>query len=238
MAMDGVEAMSPPNHPLIGATVFIRNYNHIVDVSFLGFNWASLPDGATVVDVGGGSGTIASKIAGAHPKLRFVVQDLPSIVEKGKMVKACKFADGVVLIILLATRRSGARRAVEISGYAQCCILEAIHPVLLLPAAHDFFEPNPVKNPDVFMMKRITHDWSDANVKKILQHLRDAAGTNTRLVSADRIVPYSCPIPEGHVATQISGIIKPSFPPPVTVAFSDNLAYKASVLVRCRIPIK
>jgi 6-hydroxytryprostatin B O-methyltransferase len=43
-----------------------------------GFSWASLPDGATVVDVGGGGGHCSIAIAAANPGLRFIVQDLKS----------------------------------------------------------------------------------------------------------------------------------------------------------------
>lgn len=168
----------------------------VLQVSSSGFNWASLPDGATVVDVGGGIGSIAAKIAGAHPKLRFVVQDRPSVVEEGK--KRCE---------------------------------DLVREGRLTFQAHDFFEPNPVKNPDIFMMKRITHDWSDAYATKILQQLRDAAGAHTRLVSIDRIVPYTCPIPEDNAIMHVPGIIKPNFPPPVTIAFADNASFKASVLM-------
>ncbi|KNG49342.1 fusarubin cluster-methyltransferase [Stemphylium lycopersici] len=42
------------------------------------FDWESLKEGATVVDVGGGSGATAVTLATAHPKLRVVIQDLPA----------------------------------------------------------------------------------------------------------------------------------------------------------------
>lgn len=75
------------------------------------------------------------------------------------------------------------------------------------------------------------HDWSDSNVKKILRQLRDAAGDKTRLVVMDRIVPYTCPVPEGHAIAKVPGVIQPHFPPPVTIASADNPSFKASVLV-------
>ena len=81
-------------------------------------------------------------------------------------------------------------------------------------------------------MKRIIHDWSDAFVTKILRQLRGAAGKNTRLLAIDRIIPYTCPIPENDPSMQVPGIIKSNFPPPVTIAFSDNASFKSSVLVR------
>ncbi|KLO09769.1 O-methyltransferase, partial [Schizopora paradoxa] len=171
----------------------------------IGHQWGGLPKNAKVVDVGGGVGTVACQLAEAFPHLDFVVQDLPAVIEDGKKVNS---------LTHLQTPRSA--------------MDQVSHPFF---TAHDFFTPNPIKKPDVFLLKYITHDWSDTYVKKILRHLRDAAGPKTRLVVMDRIVPYTCPVPEGHVLEQISGVIQPQYPPPVTIAFSDNLSFKASVLM-------
>ncbi|KAJ7309358.1 S-adenosyl-L-methionine-dependent methyltransferase [Mycena albidolilacea] len=43
------------------------------------FPWTSLPDGAVVVDVGGGIGSAALCLAQKHPHLRVIVQDLPEV---------------------------------------------------------------------------------------------------------------------------------------------------------------
>jgi len=56
----------------------------------------------------------------------------------------------------------------------------------------DFFQPQPVKAPDVFFIKFIVHDWPDHSALTILRHLRDAAGPKTRLFSMDKIIPYTC----------------------------------------------
>ncbi|RMZ67708.1 fusarubin cluster-methyltransferase [Pyrenophora seminiperda CCB06] len=48
------------------------------------FDWASLRQGATVVDVGGGSGATAATLATAHPKLRVVIQDLPAPISNAR----------------------------------------------------------------------------------------------------------------------------------------------------------
>lgn len=45
-----------------------------------GYAWANLPQGSTVVDVGGGVGAQSLTLATHHPHLRFIVQDLPSVV--------------------------------------------------------------------------------------------------------------------------------------------------------------
>jgi len=43
-----------------------------------GFDWQSLPDGSTVVDIGGSTGHCSMALATANPGLRFIVQDLRS----------------------------------------------------------------------------------------------------------------------------------------------------------------
>ncbi|KAI1845066.1 hypothetical protein JX266_008859 [Neoarthrinium moseri] len=41
-----------------------------------GFDWASLPEGSMVADIGGGGGHVSVALAKAHTKLNFIVQDL------------------------------------------------------------------------------------------------------------------------------------------------------------------
>ncbi|GAA6057243.1 hypothetical protein JCM3770_003819 [Rhodotorula araucariae] len=48
--------------------------------------------------------------------------------------------------------------------------------------AHDFFTPQPVANADVFVLRFIIHDWSDAPATTILSHLAAAASPLTKLV--------------------------------------------------------
>ena len=43
------------------------------------FPWDTLPQSSLVVDVGGGIGGVAVKIAAAHPHLHLVVQDRPQV---------------------------------------------------------------------------------------------------------------------------------------------------------------
>ncbi|KAG6860183.1 hypothetical protein C0995_014728 [Termitomyces sp. Mi166 len=47
------------------------------------FNWSALPEDALVVDIGGGIGTSARTVLNAYPKLKFVIQDLPRVVNDG-----------------------------------------------------------------------------------------------------------------------------------------------------------
>jgi len=48
---------------------------------FIGFPWKDLPEGSTIVDVGGGKGQVSKAIAEAVPHLKFVVQDRPEVID-------------------------------------------------------------------------------------------------------------------------------------------------------------
>ena len=54
---------------------------------------------------------------------------------------------------------------------------------------HDFFNPNPVQNPDVFLLRFILHDWPDQDVVKILQQLIPSVGPKTRMLISDIVTP-------------------------------------------------
>ncbi|KAF1980465.1 putative O-methyltransferase [Bimuria novae-zelandiae CBS 107.79] len=45
------------------------------------FDWAGLPPGATVVDVGGAQGHVSVHLARRFPNLNFIVRDLPEVIE-------------------------------------------------------------------------------------------------------------------------------------------------------------
>ena len=45
-----------------------------------GFAWDSIPDGGTVIDIGGSTGDAAFALASAYPSLHFIVQELPEVV--------------------------------------------------------------------------------------------------------------------------------------------------------------
>lgn len=62
---------------------------------------------------------------------------------------------------------------------------------------HSFFDSQPVQNADVFFMRMILHDWSDAYCHKILSQLRAVAQPHTRLVVIDNIVSYACDAGKG-----------------------------------------
>ncbi|KAL1745741.1 S-adenosyl-L-methionine-dependent methyltransferase [Schizophyllum fasciatum] len=54
------------------------------DVILQGFDFASLPPGSKIVDVAGGIGHVAMSIAKRHPKLHFVIEERPAVLEKAK----------------------------------------------------------------------------------------------------------------------------------------------------------
>jgi len=51
-----------------------------------GLEWQNLPEGSTVVDVGGGVGSQALSVARANPKLKVVIQDRAPVVAQAKEV--------------------------------------------------------------------------------------------------------------------------------------------------------
>ena len=57
-----------------------------ITISFLGFDFASLPPSSTIVDVGGGIGTVTRAILKKHTHLKFVVQDRAEVCEEGILV--------------------------------------------------------------------------------------------------------------------------------------------------------
>ncbi|KAL8751471.1 MAG: hypothetical protein Q9184_006059 [Pyrenodesmia sp. 2 TL-2023] len=62
-----------------------------------GFDWASLGNGL-VVDVGGSHGLVSQDIAREFPSLRFVVQDLPNVIEDAKTKVSAELADRVTFM--------------------------------------------------------------------------------------------------------------------------------------------
>ena len=62
-----------------------------------GFDWASLGNGL-VVDVGGSHGLVSMDIARGFPSLRFIVQDLPKVIEDAKMKVPAELADRVTFM--------------------------------------------------------------------------------------------------------------------------------------------
>jgi len=54
------------------------------DAILQGFPWGSLPSNSLIVDVGGGIGSLALKIAKVNPHLRMLIQDRQKVIEMGE----------------------------------------------------------------------------------------------------------------------------------------------------------
>ena len=54
---------------------------------------------------------------------------------------------------------------------------------------HDFFQPQPVEGADVYLLRWILHDWSDAYCVKILRALKPALKKDARVLIAEGIMP-------------------------------------------------
>lgn len=68
----------------------------------------------------------------------------------------------------------------------------------ILYSGIDFFEKQPVLPgaPDVFLLRLISHDWSDKYLIKLLKNLRAVATPSTKLLVMDSIVEYACSVPK------------------------------------------
>ncbi|KAJ7278706.1 S-adenosyl-L-methionine-dependent methyltransferase, partial [Mycena rebaudengoi] len=56
----------------------------------------------------------------------------------------------------------------------------------------DHFDPQPVSNASIFLLRLVLHDWPFDDARKILKHLRAAATPDTVLVILEHVLPYAC----------------------------------------------
>ncbi|KAF5377065.1 hypothetical protein D9757_007694 [Collybiopsis confluens] len=194
IAMNGVNSMQPADAILKGAGMFYFSFPLFVHSVAIGFDWGSLPKGSVVVDVGGGIGVSSICIAHAYDHLMLIIQDRPKVLEVGteKLISRC-----------LELRENTISRRVT-----------AFHDLMRIidsSSEHDFFKAQPQTSANVFLLKQITHDWSDRYVSLILRQLRDAAAPFTTLVIVDTIIIHPCPSPP----STIPGANLPSPPPPL-----------------------
>lgn len=93
---------------------------------------------------------------------------------------------------------------------------------------HDFFQSQPVTNASVFYLRTVLHDWPDSLALNILQHLRDAAQPETRLIIADMVPAHTSPIDPTDLPNACS-----SAPPPLLSNFgiANALAYELDINV-------
>lgn len=55
--------------------------------------------------------------------------------------------------------------------------------------AHDFFDEQPVKDAEVYILRWILHDWSDRNASRILKALVPALQAGARVLLLEQIMP-------------------------------------------------
>ncbi|KAF7948564.1 uncharacterized protein EAE97_003975 [Botrytis byssoidea] len=58
--------------------------------------------------------------------------------------------------------------------------------------AHDFFQKQPVKGADLYLICNVLHDWSDKYAARILQNLIPALKRGARILGCDRVLPAPC----------------------------------------------
>lgn len=81
---------------------------------------------------------------------------------------------------------------------------------------HNFFDPQPVTNASVFMLRLIIHDYGLTNATRILRNLRDVATPDTKLILIEQVVPYACiDENESSINNNIPGARESRPPPPL-----------------------
>ncbi|KAI5849925.1 O-methyltransferase-domain-containing protein [Tricharina praecox] len=131
--------------------------SHTAEEVLAGFDWAKL-EGGLVVDVGGSHGSVEAALAPLHKELKFIVQDLPPVVE----LASANFNQ------LLPNAEDNCRVSFM---------------------AHSFFDPQPVKDADVYFFRHIMHDWSDTYCAKILKNIIPSMKKGARIVIVDYVLP-------------------------------------------------
>ncbi|KIP12880.1 hypothetical protein PHLGIDRAFT_97630 [Phlebiopsis gigantea 11061_1 CR5-6] len=139
------------------------------------FPWKSLGN-STVVDVGGGIGSMSLELAKIYPDLKFVVQDT-NIWEAEHM----EYLQNRVTLMV-----------------------------------HDFFEENPVKGADVYVLRCVLHDWDDARCIDILKALARSMGKNSRLLAVELVMNTTIGCPE---------VVSASPPLPANFGAATRLAH-------------
>ena len=110
-------------------------------------------DARTIVDVGGGQGTLLSAILAANPQARGILLEMPHVIDMAKpmLEQSCL-----------------AGRYELVSG--------------------DFFSAVPGGG-DVYLLKKVIHDWDDNRAQAILDSCRKAIPPSGRLLLVEAVVP-------------------------------------------------
>ena len=154
-----------------------------------GFSWETLPKGARVVDVGGGTGSACREIMKKNSLLKFTIQDLQNAVDQA-------------IVVSIPTSTSISKCTPQHRTWQSWNYHEpkAIADGQVTIQTHDFFSPQPIRNADIFLLRNILHDWPNAKAVEILRRLREAAVPGkTKLVVIDAVVGYACAADQGKI---------------------------------------
>ena len=110
-------------------------------------------DHETVIDIGGGEGSLLAGILKANPGVRGIVADRPAVLE-------------------------GAKRRLAAAGVADRCKTEDI----------DFFQSVPGGG-DAYIMRKVIHDWNEADASTILKNCHAQMTNDARLLLIEAVVP-------------------------------------------------
>ncbi|KAK5205493.1 hypothetical protein LTR41_008947 [Exophiala xenobiotica] len=124
-----------------------------------GYNWAVLGE-ARIVDVGGSQGHASIALASKFPRLRFIVQDLPDVVERAKKTLLSHPLEPSV----------ASRLTFEAHNF--------FHP-----------QPHSSRGADVFFARLIFSNYDDEEAVTILNNLVSAMGRNSRLIIMSAVLP-------------------------------------------------
>jgi hypothetical protein len=88
---------------------------------------------------------------------------------------------------------------------------------------HNFFEPQPVKEAAVYILRFILHDWPDVEAITILQQLRPALGPNSKIILLEQIVPYTCPVEDKTLTGEIPEVLHGNCPPGLGMTYMTDI---------------
>jgi O-methyltransferase domain len=80
-------------------------------------------------------------------------------------------------------------------------VLEAIPPEELPgveKTQHDFFSPQPVQGAQIYLIRRVFHDWLDPEARKILQQIVPAMSSDSRILISDMALPEPVTAQDAH----------------------------------------
>jgi hypothetical protein len=132
--------------------------------------WVPFPSAMVCVmftsqQLGGSYGHVSAVVAAQHKKLRFIVQDLPSVVDAAR------------------THISEVAPDPEIASR-------------ITFMSQDFFEPQQVKDADVYLFRHVLHNWSDKYVVQALRNIVPAMKKNARILIMDHVLPEPNTVPK------------------------------------------